>query len=217
MRKCVAGIGLTLLLLAPAPGFCSMVSPLAPVGAAVSFDVTLADTRYEMSGDRFEISRTIEAATWSYESFYATLGYVSATNFESFETAEFEGDEDGYIIAFGARGPVWRAGDFSAVLHAQFHSLNETVLENRSSRDMQSLEILAGADAVWSSGGWSVYGGAEVAPYSDVDFDTFGSVERADFISLRAGGRVPLGPVSLDVEVPFLGTVGVRIGLSYAF
>ena len=39
----------------------------------------------------------------------------------------------------------------------------------------------------------------------------------AVFFLLRVGGRVPFGPMSLDVEVPFIGAEGVRFGLSYAF
>jgi hypothetical protein len=183
----------------------------------VSFDVTVAETRYETPTDRFSVSRTVEAATWSYQSFYATLGYVSETEFEDFESANFNDDEAGYVIALGARGAVWKSGDFSAVLNAEFRSLNETVLQSGVSRDLQRLELLAGADAVWSQGGWSFYGGCEVVPYSDIDLDSFSDVEREDFLSLRVGGRVLLGPLSLDAEVPFIGTQGFRIGLSYAF
>lgn len=219
MKKCVASLVLGFALLSPISGFCSMVSPLAPTEAAVSFDVTVAETQYETPNDRFSISRAIESGTWSYGSFFATLGYVSKTEFEDFETADLGDDETGYVFAVGARGPVWTSGDFSTVLHAQFHSLNEQVILNDRSYDLQSLELLAGADEVWSPGPWSVYAGFQVVPYSDIDLDFVkdGEVERTDFISLRVGGRVPLGPVFLDVEVPFLGTEGVRIGLSYAF
>jgi len=221
MRKLVVVLCITAGLFAPRTGSAAtlLVSPYAPAEAIVSFDVTGAQVRYRAADDRFYISRSIESASWGYGAFFATIGYVSKTSFEDFELAEFDDDEAGYVLALGARGPVWSTGDFSAALHAQFHTLNEKVLLDETSYDLQSIELLAGADAVWSPGPWSVYAGLQVVPYSDIELDYFtdNQVERTDFILLRVGGRVPFGPMSLDVEIPFIGAEGVRIGLSYAF
>ena len=221
MRKLVVVLCIAAGLLAPRSGSAAtlLVSPYAPAEAVVSLDVTGAQVRYRAADDRFYVERNIESLSWGYGSFFASAGYVSRTEFEDFEVTKFDDDEAGYMLAIGARAPVWSSGDFSAALHAQFHTLNEKVLIDEKSYDLQSIELLAGADAVWTPGTWSVYAGVQVVPYSDIELDYFenNQVERTDFILVRVGGRVPVGPMTLDVEVPFIGAEGVRFGLSYAF
>ena len=221
MRKLVVVLCIAAGLLAPRSGSAAtlLVSPYAPAEAVVSLDVTGAQVRYRAADDRFYVERNIESLSWGYGSFFASAGYVSKTEFEDFEVAKFDDDEAGYVLALGARGQVWRQGEFSAALHAQFHTLNEKVLIDETSYDLQSIELLAGADAVWTPGTWSLYAGVQVVPYSDIELDYFenNQVERTDFILVRVGGRVPLGRMSLDFELPFIGAEGVRLGLSYAF
>jgi hypothetical protein len=220
MRKSVLALVTIFLFVTPVtvPAATLMVSPFAPEGASVSLDYTRSQVRYRVPSDRFYISRSIESFSWGYESFFATLGYIAATDFDDFAGGEI-GDEAGWAFGVGARGAAWRAGDFSALLNAQAHVLNERVVFDGTGRTMQSFEILAGADGVWSRGPLALYAGFETVPYSDltVKFAGLRQIERSDFITLRAGGRVAFGPWSLNAEVPFVGAEGVRVGLQFAF
>ena len=222
MRKSVVALCFAVGAFFPSSGFGAtfLVSPYTSPSAEARFDFTKTEIHYRIPEDTIHILRDIESLSWGYETFFATVGYVSKTDLHEFELApEQFGDEPGYVIAVGARGPIWCAGEFSVELHAQFHTLNEKLVHNDISYSLQSLELLTGADLIWSSAGWSLHAGFDAVPYSsiDVSLEALDGMERTDFLVGRIGGRVALGPVFLEAEVSVLGAEGARIGLSYDF
>ena len=198
-----------------------MVSPVPAGESAVSLDYSLNQVRYEVPTHRFYVSRDILAASWLYESFFASLGYIAHTDFEhGLSTDNFPpSGEPGYMLAFGARGAVWRSGDFGINLHVQFHGLNEKVIDSGVRYSMKSQEVLAGVTAAWQPPGWRAYAGFDTVPYSQhrdgcprVRGD---GAHRFHHRPLRRrGGPRPGAP---DADVQFVGTEGMRISLGYAF
>jgi len=198
-----------------------MVSPVSTGETAVSLDYAVNQVRYQVPTHRFYVSRDIYAASWLYESFFASVGYIGHTGFgHELSTDNFPpSGEPGYILAFGARGAVWRTGDFGINLHAQFHGLNEKVMDSGVRYTFKSQEILTGVTAAWQPPGWRAYAGLDVVPYSHIEMGVpgFETMERSDFIIGHFGGGVDLGPVLLSADFQVVGTEGMRISLGYAF
>jgi hypothetical protein len=218
-------VALLLVLWTLLPGAASaatlMVSPVSTGEAAVSLDYAVNQVRYQVPTNRFYVSRDIYAASWLYESFFASVGYIGHTGFgHELSTDDFPpSGEPGYLVALGARGAVWRSGDFGINLHIQLHGLNEKVIEGGVRYAFNSQEVLAGVTAAWQPPGWRAYAGLDVVPYSNVDMDApgFELMERSDFIIGHFGGGVDLGPVLLSADFQVVGTEGMRISLGYAF
>lgn len=218
-------VALFLVLWTVLPGSASaatlMVSPVPSGETAVSLDYAINEVRYEVPAEQFEISRDIVALSWAYESFFLSLGSILHTDFDhdlALNRLSLSG-ESGYMVAFGARGALWRAGDFALNGHAQIHGLNEAVEAGGVRYTFKSQEILAGVVAAWEPPGWRMYAGFDALAYSHIEMDApgFEEMKRSDFINLHFGGGVDLGPVFLNADLQVLGTEGLRIGLGYAF
>jgi hypothetical protein len=198
-----------------------MVSPVSTGEAALSLDYAVNQTRYQVPTHRFYVSRDIFATSWLYESFFASVGYIAHTDFgHDLSTDNFPpGGEPGLLLAAGARGAVWRAGDFGINLHAQFHGLNEKVIDGGVRYAFKSEEVLAGVTAAWQPPGWRAYAGVEAVPYSHIELGVpgFEQIDRSDFIICHLGGGVDLGPVLLSADFQVVGTEGLRVSLGYAF
>lgn len=198
-----------------------LVSPVPSTDAAVSIDFAVNQVHYEVPWDRFRISRGIVSLSWLYESFFASVGSIVNTDFDHDLAADrvFSSGESGFLLAAGARGALWRAGDFAINGHVQIHGLNEDVASGGARHSLKSQEILAGVVAAWEPPGWRVYGGIEALPYSHIETGLPGyeEIKRAEFISLHFGGEVDLGPVFLNAGLQLVGTEGLRIGVGYAF
>lgn len=224
MRQRVLSALLCCHLLAPAASHASLLlaSPSPPAReATLSIDYSVDEARYLVPKDRFVIRRAVVSSTWSYDSFFAGLGFVRDTDFDDLnggDLAEPDG-RPGYVLAAGARGPVWRRGDLSVNLHGQVHVISERLAFGGVNYKLQSREVLAGATAAWAAGGFRLYAGAEVMPHSDVDMGlkALERMEREDFLFLRAGGGAAVGPLLLDADLRLLGGWGLRLGVGVAF
>ena len=217
-------VALFLVLWTALPGTASaatlMVSPISNGETAASFDFAVNQVRYEVPTYRFYVNRDIYAASWLYESFFASVGYIGHTDFELRQSDDFSpSGEPGYLLAFGARGAAWRTGDFGINLDVQIHAMTEKVVAGGVRYDMNSQEILAGVTAAWQPPGWRVYAGLQVLPYSNMEMEApgFEQIERSDFIICHFGGGVDLGKWLLSADVQVLGAEGLRLGLGYAF
>ena len=221
MKKVTAFVlGLLTVLPCTASASSLLVSPLPTGDAAAIFTVSGSRVRYELPSDDFTIERVTESVVWGYESFFAGLGYVSTTDFDDVGVGGAQpGSDPGYLLAFGARGAAWRAGDFSIDVDAQFQLMNEKMISGGERYQLQSLELFAGVVAAWEQPNWRVYTGIQTVPYSMVSVNApgFEAMERADFIIAHAGGGLNVGPCFLDVDVQFLGDEGLRVSLGYPF
>ena len=224
MRKlAVLFVALWLALPSTASAVTPLVSPVPAAESAGSLDILRVQARYDVPKDRFYIQRTILAATWEYESFYASLGYIATTDFDDVGDGTLPdpqpAGDSGSMLAVGARGALWRSGEFSFNGDLQLHVLNEQVESNGVRYSMQSHEAILGVAAAWQRRPWRAYAGVDTVPYTNISMKApgFEDMGRTDFIIVHAGGGVDIGPFLLDADVQFVGAEGIRVSLGYAF
>ncbi len=161
----------------------------------------------------------------------------SAFTFKS-EIHESSVDDTGYMIGGGIRARVWQKQASAIHAYGQVSYIDEDYgkepeTETRYAIDQSAsgIELLLGALYVHSGDGFKFYGGAELAPYADLDLNVvyhygdgygdesedLGSLERADIFSAKLGAQVDVGSALLQADATFIGEETFRVSVVMPF
>lgn len=152
---------------------------------------------------------------------FGALGYT----FEA-EADDVNGDDTGFMLAGGVRGTLPIEGDFKVQGYAQLLYFDEDYgnLNNTASVSGSGIELSVGAVAVKELDALNIYGGIELIPYNDVEFDfsnptnrTIGA-DRDDIFGIRLGANYQLDDqFLLRGEVALLSETTFTLGVSMPF
>jgi len=155
------------------------------------------------------------------------------------ETEDFAADDSGYILGGGLRAKLWHEKQNAVHLYSQLNYIDEeygTEPETATLFAVESsssgLELILGLLFVHTGENFKLYGGVELIPYSDIDFDVriYGTdrrgfmdvtekldVERDDIFSIKLGGLFDIGNADLLADVTLIGERTFRVGISKTF
>lgn len=234
-KMIVVWIMASLLFIPAARAVSVMPPPVAQGEKEVGLQFDLQNTiEYEAAQwGSGEAERQILSIYGAYKMAFLTVGFINKSTVES---RGWEGD--GTALGLGVRQEVWHQDANGATLYGAFNyfkeeydiGVSEPAPMNASPDDpsynplsdlsgkveFEGKEISVGGVLSHRAEKFTLYGGLEIVPYSDLDLEGV-SVDRSDIFTLRAGGIMDLEGFLLSADIQLIGAETIRLGVAHTF